>query len=59
MDANPFLDYLHDHAATAGLAEALTDIVDMRRALAMRRSRAARRLIPIEVGAGARQRAAS
>ena len=33
MDALPFLDYLHEHAATARLAEALAEIAYSRRAL--------------------------
>ena len=59
MDANPFLDYLREHQATAGLAEVLANVVDMRRSLAMQRSPARPRLIPIRVETGARARSAS
>ncbi len=48
MDAIPFLDYLHDHAATAGLAEALTEIACLRRSPTLRP-------IPIEVGTRTRR----
>ena len=43
MDAIPFLEYLHEHAATARLAEALAEIAYARRALR------ALRPIPVEV----------
>jgi len=59
MDANPFLDYLREHQATAGLAEVLANVVDMRRSLTMQRSPALPRLTPIRVETGARARSAS
>jgi len=43
VDAIPFLEYLHEHAATARLAEALAEIAYARRALR------ALRPIPVEV----------
>ena len=39
MDTTPFLDYLHEHHATARLAEVLREIVDARRRPAQRRAR--------------------
>ena len=59
MDANPFLDYLREHQTTAGLAEVLANVVEMRRSLAMQRSSAQLGLIPIRVETGARARSAS
>jgi hypothetical protein len=47
MDSTPFLDYLHDHATTGRLAEALREIVDGRRAAAYRRARTRLQAIPI------------
>ena len=41
MTSSEFLQYLHDHPATAELAGSLSEIVDTRRALAARRAAAA------------------
>jgi len=48
MDANPFLDYLNEHRATASLAASLVEILAVRRASAARRVLAGLR--PIRVG---------
>ena len=50
MDAIPFLDYLHEHAATARLAEALAEIAYSRRAVR------ALQPIPVEIRNGTNAR---
>jgi hypothetical protein len=49
VDTTPFFDYLHEHHATARLAEALREIVDARSAAAQRRARTRLQPIPIPV----------
>jgi hypothetical protein len=49
VDTTPFFDYLHEHHATARLAEALCEIVDARSAAAQRRARTRLQPIPIPI----------
>jgi hypothetical protein len=37
VEANAFLDYLHEHTGTSDLAESLAAVLDLRRATAARR----------------------
>lgn len=54
VEANAFLDYLHETTRTSALADALTEILNLRRAISMRRMV----LVPIPIARHADTRVA-